>query len=315
MIGPCRYAPELKEILARAGLAYRQHDDFHFHELMEKASALAPERQDIPFALANHHIQTGNPELALAIYKRLSRVLPDDSDILFHLAHWSRFANDAAEAGAAERRLAELNPEKAGALARIQQTVETWIAKPLSAALPERISPDFRTAIVIFGYRLEADGSRHPFLLSRLKKTLETAECFPEAPIVATGGVPAAGRVEAVEMRRWLVEHGIPEARVLEEGYARDLSENVIFSRRILVQLGAKDILCVVSAIAARRAGACMETIGWNAGSPWRRVETVISGESADFSNDGQDRLKLFRDVLRVYGIPMMQIYPELAER
>jgi uncharacterized SAM-binding protein YcdF (DUF218 family) len=316
MIRPCRYAPELKEILSKAGLAYRRHDDSCFRGLMEKAAALAPERLDIPFALANHHIQTGSPELALAILKRLSRALPDDSDILFHLAHWSRFAKDDTEASAAEWRLAELNPEKAGALSRIRRTVEAWLARPLSAALPRPSPPGTRTAIVVFGYRLKADGSPHPFLLSRLEKALEVAGLFPEAPIVASGGVPVAGRVEAVEMQRWLVEHGVPPDRILEEGYARDLAENVVYSRQILVQLGVEDILCVVPADAARRAGACMETIGWNAGRPWRRVQTAISSEPAfGFADNGRDRLKLFRDVLRVYGMPMMRIYPELAER
>ena len=316
MIRPCRYAPELKEILAKAGLAYRRRDDSCFRGLMEKAAALAPERLDIPFALANHHIQTGSPEVALAIHKRLSRALPDDSDILFQLAHWSRFAKDDAGAEAAERRLAELNPEKAAALFRIRRTVEAWLARPLSAALPCPSPSGARTAIAIFGYRLEADGSLHPFLLSRLEKALEVAERFPEAPIVASGGVPAAGRVEAAAMRRWLVEHGIADGRVLEEGYARDLAENVIYSRQILARLGIGDVLCVVPAVAARRAGACMETIGWNAGSPWRRVETAISdGPASGFADDGRDRLKLFRDVLRVYGMPLMRIYPELAER
>jgi hypothetical protein len=58
-----------------------------------------------------------------------------------------------------------------------------------------------------------------------------------------------------------------------------------------------------------------MEIAGWNGGAPWRRVAAATSDESAAvFADDGSDRRKLYRDALRVYGMPLMRIYPELAE-
>jgi uncharacterized SAM-binding protein YcdF (DUF218 family) len=311
-----RRHPGLADLLAEAGQAYRRRDSQSFLLALEKAAAAAPERLDLRLGLASHRIQNGRPDLALAIFKELNGLLPDDAEILFHLAHWARFAGEEETATAAEERLLALRPEKAADLARIRLSLEAWLNQPLDSGLPPPPPPGVRAALVIFGYRLEPDGGIHPFLAARLEKALAAAARFPETIVVPTGGMPRTGRAEASEMRRWLTERGVAEERILEEGYARDLAENVLYSRQILARNGIQDVICVVSAAAARRAGAGMEIAGWNYGRPWRRVAAAVSDESAAaFADDGRDRLKLFRDALRIYGIPMMRIYPELAER
>ena len=314
---PCvRRCPGLADLLAEAGRAYRRHDDQAFRLAMEKAAAAAPERLDLRTAIASHHIQTGRPDLALAVFKHLADLVPDDADALFHLAHWAGFAGEEETAAAAGERLLSLAPAKAADLSRIRLCLEAWLRRPLESGPPLPPPPGVRAAIVVFGYRLEADGGIHPFLAARLEKALETADRLPGAVIVLTGGVPRAGRAEAEAMRRWLAARGVAEERMLEEGYARDLAENVLYSRQILARCGIGDVVCVLSAAAARRAGAGMEIAGWSHGRPWRKVTAVASDESlAAFVDDGGDRLKLFRDALRVYGIPMMRVYPELTER
>jgi tetratricopeptide (TPR) repeat protein len=311
-----RHSPNLADLLAEAGRAYRRHDDQAFRLAMKKAATAAPERLDLQHAVASHHIQSGRPDLALAVFKRLDRLIADDAETLFHLAYWSRFAGEEETAAAAEERLLSLRPEQAAELSRIRLCLEAWLRRPLESSPPLPPPPGVRAAIVVFGYRLEADGGIHPFLEARLEKALRAAARLPTAVIVATGGVPRAGWAEAAAMRRWLTARGVAEERVLEEGYARDLAENVVYSRQILARLGIVDVVCIVSAIAARRAGAGMEISGWSRGRPWRQVTAAASDESlAAFVDDGRDRLKLFRDALRVYGIPMMRVYPELAER
>ncbi len=60
-----------------------------------------------------------------------------------------------------------------------------------------------------------------------------------------------------------------------------------------------------------------MEIVGWAAYGEDGSVGSVAaSGDSfSGWHDDGGDRLKLYRDALRAYGMPMMHTYPELAER
>ncbi|MCD8140938.1 MAG: YdcF family protein [Planctomycetaceae bacterium] len=168
-----------------------------------------------------------------------------------------------------------------------------------------------KPAILVLGHKLADDGSIRPALQERLEKALDAATRYPEAFLIVTGGQPRAGRVEAQAMREWLAERGVAEARIHEEGYARDTVENLIFSRYILDMHAADAAVVVTSGHNVRRAGACLEVLSVDYGSD-RPVFAVSSGQ---YEDDGRDRLKVYRDVLRAYGIPMMAAYPHLAER
>lgn len=191
-----------------------------------------------------------------------------------------------------------------------------WTASAVDSELSPFDDSPGRLAIVALGYALNDDGSMAPQLIDRLEKTLEAANAFPEAIIVVSGGVPRAGKVEAVEMRRWLTERGVAAERIHEEGYARDVVENLVYSRYILDLAGADATLLVTSAIDVRRAGAGMDILDWLHGSP-RPVSAIATGRKSDagFVDGRDDRLKLYRDALRAYGLPMMRCYPELVER
>ncbi|MDR1535405.1 MAG: YdcF family protein [Planctomycetota bacterium] len=315
MIRAARYAPGLRRTLSAAGRAYRRRADDLVRRRLERALELAPQRLDIRLALANHHILIGGPERGLEMLRELSRLAPGDADILFLLSYWAGFAGLAGEAKSAAEELAGRRPEKAADLAGILAILGAWEGKSGMGEAPGPSPDGVSAALVVFGYRLEADGSPHPRLIARLEKTLEAAGRFPESPIVVSGGMPRAGQVEAAVMRRWLTGRGIGEERILEEGYARDLVENILYSRQLLAPLGVGEVICLVSADSARRAGAGLEIAGWNAGTPWRRVAVMVPGEtSAGAADSVGGRLKLFRDALRVYGLPLMRIYPELVE-
>lgn len=309
------YSPRLKDVLTAAAIHYRRHEDGPYRTLLEEAVDLAPQRIDLWFALASHHIQTGSPDTAIDIYRELSRTVVDDVDTLFCLAHWLRHAGGEAEARETRRRLGGIRPESADDLQTIWSCLDVWLEAEVSDAVPGGHGHEERLAIVTLGYVLNPDGGMAAELTDRLQKTLEVADAFPGSMIVVSGGVPRSGKVEAVEMRRWLVDMGVDRGRVFEEGYARDVVENLLYSRQILDIVGVDAVVLVTSAVDVRRAGAGMEIAGWRNGSSWRVTAVAAGGKSlAQHRENASVRLKLYRDTLRAYGMPMLRSYPELAE-
>ncbi len=311
------YSPDLAPTLQQASEAYRRHDDPAFRAYLEKAVALAPHRLDLQFNLAHHHIQTENPGAALDIFESLAEKAPTDLDALACLAHWARFCSHADLFSDVLDRLYDIKPALANDMMWMWEEIDRRLDAPVRDALPDAGGCEGPIAIVTLGLVLNPDGSMRPALIERLEKTLEAAAAFPGAPIIVSGGVPKSGRVEAVEMRRWLVERGVGPARILEEGYARDLLENIVYARQILDQIGAGAAIVITSANNVRRAGAALAVNARVSGSRLAVPDAVAaSGRTFEsFKNDGSDRLKLYRDAIRAYGVPMMRTFPELVER
>ncbi|MDR1744221.1 MAG: YdcF family protein [Planctomycetota bacterium] len=308
-----RHRPELAGTLAEASRAYRRQDDDAFRRLLLAAVELAPERLDIRACLANHYIQTERPDQAVAVYEDVFRFLPTDAGNLFRLAHWRRFGGDEPGAAAALRALRAIRPSLADDLAHIWNRLDAWFAAPVTDAAPPFPESARRPAILVLGYALSMDGEIAPELASRLEKALRAAINWPDAILVASGGVPRAGRVEAAAMREWLEGRGVAPERICEEGYSRDVVENLAYSRHILGGNGNDAVLVVTSAVDVRRAGAGLEIMAGVHGDIWtvRAAASSLDG----FRDDGRDRLKAYRDALRAFGMPMMNAYPELAER
>lgn len=311
------YDPGLNELLARATDAYRRHDDSVFAELLHEAIRRVPHRIDLRFNLGQHYVQTFEIDKALEIFHDLARDLPQDPDALTCYAHWSRYAEGAPRGEKLRRAMGTLHPRHAKELAHLWLTLDVYRILPVTDALPRQ--PDDpqgeQMTVVLLGYRLNPDGSMDAQLLDRLGKTLDAANYWPAARIIVSGGVPQAGRVEAEVMRDWLMEHGVDGPRILPEGYSRDVLENCIYSRQILDQIGAQRVVVITSADAARRAGACLTVYGRASGSRWTVAGIAASPKSVySFSESEQDRIKLWRDILRAHGVLMMRTWPGLAE-
>lgn len=310
-----RYDPELNAILARAGDCFHRRDKGEFQRLLEDATRRAPQRIDLRLCLANHFIQINRPGEAVETLEEIAGHFPDDVGALFQLAHWQRHQNDIEGVERTHSRLASLRPEHADDLTRIWLGIDDWLDRPVTDCLPPPL-PGKKTAVVTLGHKLALDGGIQPALLDRLEKTLEAAHLYPEAVIIVTGGVPQAGRVEAVEMRRWLIGRGVEADRIREEGYARDGVENLLFSRPILDAEGIERVVTITAAGNVRRTGSSFEIVGWTSGSSWSVEVVAAAGKTFEaFRDDGGDLLKTYRDALRAYGIPMMAAYPELTER
>ena len=103
--------------------------------------------------------------------------------------------------------------------------------------LPDGLPEDDSLCIVVMGYYLYSDGSMRDELYQRLQVTLESAQKYPNAYILCTGGGTAAknGNVtEAGQMANWLKKKGIDPDRIIVEKQALSTIENATYGCALL---------------------------------------------------------------------------------
>lgn len=97
-------------------------------------------------------------------------------------------------------------------------------------------------ALIVLGAGLRGDRVTLP-LKARLDKALEYHKENPDALIIVSGGQGVQETVtEAYAMKKYLVEHGVPQDLVVEEDKATSTSENMKYSRKILVEKYGDDV-------------------------------------------------------------------------
>lgn len=96
-------------------------------------------------------------------------------------------------------------------------------------------------------------------LVYRLRAALNYYQENPDTTIVVCGGQgPQENISEALAMKRWLVNHGVPEERILMEARSTSTEENFRFAAEILRQQGkdpAQPIAYVTNGFHCYRAG------------------------------------------------------------
>lgn len=93
-------------------------------------------------------------------------------------------------------------------------------------------------AILILGAGLTGNEVTN-VLRFRLEAGLAAYTANPEAILVVSGGQgPNESISEALAMKRWLVDHGVPETSILMEDQSRSTEENFLFSIRELEKIG-----------------------------------------------------------------------------
>lgn len=149
----------------------------------------------------------------------------------------------------ATARIDELLKELSGvdeiAEKRWRAIVELWTSGELGTPLSYDVLPDGlpetdELCIVVLGFQLEPDGTMKDELIQRLTVAKNSAEKYPNAYIVCTGGGTAAeneAASEAGEMAKWLIAHGVDESRVIAEDNSITTAQNAIFTYDILTSL------------------------------------------------------------------------------
>ena len=103
--------------------------------------------------------------------------------------------------------------------------------------LPDGLPEDDSLCIVVLGYALQPDGSMQNELLGRLRVALASAEKYPNAYILCTGGGTASSNrsvTEAGQMATWLKKQGIDAGRIITEDKSLSTVQNATFSCKIL---------------------------------------------------------------------------------
>ena len=105
--------------------------------------------------------------------------------------------------------------------------------------LPDGLPQDDSLCIVVLGFQLMYDGEMAPELIGRCETALASAQKYPNAYILVTGGGTAYGNREATEagvMADWLIARGIAQERIIVENASLTTDQNASLSCRILAE-------------------------------------------------------------------------------
>lgn len=103
--------------------------------------------------------------------------------------------------------------------------------------LPDGLPQDDSLCIVVFGFALDYNGTPKEELEGRLVTALASAQKYPNAYILCTGGGTAPGNpnvTEAGQMSKWLTAHGIAPERIITEGRSYSTEQNARYCLNIL---------------------------------------------------------------------------------
>ena len=125
---------------------------------------------------------------------------------------------------------------------RWEEIMDLWrspgLGQPLCYdVLPDGLPDTDELCIIVLGFQLNPDGTMKEELVERLNVALASAEKYPHAYVVCTGGGTAAENedaTEAGEMAKWLVAKGMDKERVIVEDNSITTAQNAIFTYDIL---------------------------------------------------------------------------------
>ena len=128
--------------------------------------------------------------------------------------------------------------------AKWESIMRLWKTVNTSLEINENILPDGlpetdELCLIVLGFQLNPDGSMKDELIERLTVARASAEKYPNAIVVCTGGGTAAENpdvTEAGEMAKWLTEKGVDPQRVIVEDQSLTTAQNAIFTRQILTE-------------------------------------------------------------------------------
>ena len=234
-----------------------------------------------------------------------------------------------------EALLEELGAVDADAAARWARIMPLWRAANADLKLNYDVLPDGlpdtdELCLVVLGFQLAPDGGMRDELIERLKVAQRSAEKYPNALIVCTGGGTAAeneSAAEAREMSKWLIENGVAPARVIVEDRSLTTAQNAIYTLDILAERYPQvSKLAIVSSdyhiatgallfgaeaiLRAEKAGEDRVTVVSNAA--WRAPSGSLStmfqaGALIELSGDADTAYEIYFDTYDIHELPPLR--------
>ena len=136
--------------------------------------------------------------------------------------------------------LGQLEALDASAAEKWAKILHLWYANDLTVnedVLPDGLPDTDELCLVALGFQLNPDGSMKDELIHRLETVKRSAQKYPNALIVCTGGGTARenpSATEAGEMAKWLREHGVDASRIIVENRSQTTAQNAIYTLDIL---------------------------------------------------------------------------------
>ena len=140
-----------------------------------------------------------------------------------------------------EQELAAADPDAAARWERIMalwRTTDTDLSLHYDV-LPDGLPDTDELCLVVLGFQLEPDGTMRRELVERLQVARRSAEKYPNAWIVCTGGGTAAAdesATEAGKMAEWLIGQGVAPERVIVEDRSLTTAQNAVYTFDLLTE-------------------------------------------------------------------------------
>ena len=228
--------------------------------------------------------------------------------------------------------LKELRSVDADAADRWERIMTVWKSANTDLSIHEGVLPDGlpdtdELCIVVLGFQLQPDGTMRNELIERLKVAKRSAEKYPNALIVCTGGGTASEdktATEAGRMAQWLIENGVAPERVIAEDRSLTTAQNAIFTYNILAEKYPQvNTLAIVSSdyhiatgtllfdaeaiLRAEQAGA--ETMRVVSNAAWRAPSGCLStmfkaGALIELEGDTDTAFDIYFDTYDIHELP-----------
>ena len=231
-----------------------------------------------------------------------------------------------------EELLGELEALDADTAARWRRVMALWRSVGSDLAINEGVLPDGlpdtdALCIVALGFQLNPDGSMRDELVERLKVVLRSAEKYPRACVLCTGGGTASenpAATEAGRMAEWLVAQGLSADRVIVEDRSLTTAQNAIYTFDLLearypqvTQLAiissdyhiATGTLLFGAEAALRAEEAGMEAVQVVSNAAWHAPSGSLSpmfqaGALIELSGDAETAFDIYYQTYDIHALP-----------
>ena len=231
--------------------------------------------------------------------------------------------------------LDELGSHDGAEAAKWRAIMALWRAVGASLTVNETVLPGGlpdtdALCIVALGFQLNPDGSMKDELVERLNVVLRSAEKYPNAYVLCTGGGTASENTsvtEAGRMAGWLVDNGISPERIIVEDRSLTTAQNAIYTYDILTERypQVKELAIVSSdyhiatgtllfeaeaMLRAEKAGAeamhVLSNAAWKA--PSGSLSTMFqAGALIELSGDVDTAFEIYYDTYDIHELPPLK--------